>query len=410
MVTFNGRSWSGLQPIGGAGGATGLSCASGAFCLLVEGDGEVRSFDGLDWAALPAQPAIGLSDISCVSVSFCLGSSSDGDSVSFDGSSWTRPQHSGATRVQCRAATQCIGLTANGVPLLYNGQSWRSIPIRHRRGTPVAVSCAAADLCEAVDDRGAFYAYTEGSWVPFGYALGARTGQYALSCGSETVCAFGLPRLGIATFAGVIDRGTRYFARPPMPRMLKLEVSCIPSFCAAVDRSGLADAFSVRSSTGLPSELPRAILEYEDAMFAATGRDPHIEAFAASVTADSVTERGRCTSAAPTRRLDQSYTQTAHSLIEVSCRAAAGSRVRRFPLSYLDTPLARYRNYRPLLTVLGDLADRVAGLDDPHSNATSAYVTSSELIVHYAEGPHGYLHTVIIERRRHGITAYRWFY
>jgi hypothetical protein len=410
VVTFDGQSWSGLQPSGSTAPATGLSCASDTFCLLVDGDGEVQKFDGAGWTALSAQPAIDLLDISCVSASFCLGSDASGDTVSFHGSSWTQPQQSGATRIQCRTMTQCIGLTDNGVPLLYNGRSWRLVLVPHHWGTPVAVSCAAADLCEAVDDRGALYAHTDGSWVPFGYGLGGGAGAYSLSCASETVCAFGLPRLGIVTFAGVIDSGTDYFVWPPRPKVLSLAVSCIPNFCAAVDRSGLANAVPVSSSAGLPSGLPTAILNYEDAMFAATDLYPDIKAFAASVTANTVTERGRCSSVAAAGGFDQSYTQTAHSLTEVTCRVHARSRVRRVPLSHLDTVLARYRNYKPLLTVLGDLAARVGGLDDPHATTTSVYATGSELVAQYAGGRHGYLHTVIIERRRHRLMFHRWFY
>jgi hypothetical protein len=281
-------------------------------------------------------------------------------------------------------------------------------------GTFVSASCAADDLCEAVDDRGAFYAHTDGSWVPFGYGLGAgavaRGGVYALSCASEGFCAFGLPRAGVVTFAGVIRRGMNYFARPPGSKLLRLAVSCVPTFCAAVDRSGLATTLRVRSSTGLPSGLPTEILGYEDAMFARTSRYPDIKSVAASVTASSVTERGRCPSGGAADGVDRSYTQTAHSLTQVPCPGRGASRVRRVPLSYLGTALARYRNYKPLLTVLGDLADRVGGLIDPHSATTSAYATSSELVVQYAEGRHGYLHTVIIQRRGHRLIVHRWFY
>jgi hypothetical protein len=240
--------------------------------------------------------------------------------------------------------------------------------------------------------------------------LGGGGGAYSLSCASETVCAFGVRRLGIVTFAGVIDSGANYFVPPPRRKAISLAVSCIPTFCAAVDRSGLANTFPVSSSAGLPSGLPTAILNYEDAMFAATNRYPHIKPVAASVTANTVTERGRCSSDAAAGGLDQFYTQTAHSLTEVACRVHTRLRVRRVPLSYLDTVLARYRNYKPLLTVLGDLADRVGGLDDPHATTRSVYVTSSELVVQYAGGRHGYLQTVIIERRRHRLIVYRRFY
>jgi hypothetical protein len=306
--------------------------------------------------------------------------------------------------------TQCIGLTDSGVPLLYNGQSWRLVPVRHHWGTPVAVSCAAADLCEAVDNRGALYAYTDGSWVPFAYGLGGGVGAYSLSCASEAVCAFGLPRLGVVTFAGVIDSGASYFVWPAGPKVLRLAVSCVPTFCAAVDRSGLANAFPVSSSTALPSRLPTAILDYEDAMFAATSLDPKIHASAVYVTATTVTERGRCSSAAAAGGVDRSYTQTAHALTEVTCRVHGRAGVRRFRLSYLDTALARYRNYKPLLTVLGDLADRIAALDNPHATTTSVYATSSELVVQYAEGPHGYLEGLIIKRHRHRLTVQSWVY
>jgi hypothetical protein len=173
VVTFGGQSWSGLQATGGSGPAKGLSCVRGSYCLLVDGAGEVRRFDGFGWTVLSAQPAIELAGISCVSASFCVGSDATGDTVTFDGSAWSSPQQTGATRIQCHATTQCIGLTVAGVPVLYDGQSWRLAPIPHHWGTPVAVSCVAGDLCEAVDDRGAFYAYTDGGWAPFGYGPGA---------------------------------------------------------------------------------------------------------------------------------------------------------------------------------------------------------------------------------------------
>jgi hypothetical protein len=246
--------------------------------------------------------------------------------------------------------------------------------------------------------------------VPFAYGSGGGAGSYSLSCSSETVCAFGLPRLGVTTFAGVIDPGANYFVWPPQPKALSLAVSCIQTFCAAVDRSGLANTFRVSSPTTLPSDLPTAILRYEDAMFAAPRRYPNVTAVAASVTAGTVTEQGRCPSGTPAGGLDQSYRQTTHSLTEVACPGHTRARVRRLPLSYLHTVLARYRNYRPLLAVLGDLAARIGGLHDPHGTTTSVYATSSELVARYIEGPHGYLETVIIKRHRHGLMVHRWFY
>lgn len=407
VVIFDGHLWSASEPIGGAAPATSLSCASDAFCLLVDRDGEVRGLDGHGWSVLPAQPEIHLSGLSCVSAAFCVGSDAAGATVTFDGSSWTRPQKTGATHIQCRTTAQCIGLTESGVPLLYDGTSWRLAPIPHHWGTAVAVSCAASDLCEAVDDRGAFYAYTNGSWVPFAYGDAGGDGTYSLSCASEAICAFGVPRVGIITFAGVIDS---YYALPPKAGAHGPAVSCVPTFCAAVDRSGLANAFPVPSSNALPSGLPTAVLKYEDAMFAAPNRYPNIKPVVASVTDTTVTEHGRCPLGAAVGGLDQSYRQTSHSLTEVTCPAHTKGRVRRVSLGYLDTPLARYRNYKPLLTVLGDLADRVAGLNDPHGTTTSVYTTSSELVVQYAGGPHGYIHTLILERHRHRLITYTWFY
>jgi hypothetical protein len=413
IVTFNGTAWSQPQPVPTSANPTSVSCPTATFCMLVADSGSVLTFDGTHWAPSPQQPPQPLAGVSCTSPTFCLGATDSGPTFAYDGTGWTQqaPSSEALRGIQCASATKCIAI-AGSAPALFDGRSWRVVSIPHEWAATQAVTCAAVDLCEAVDYLGAFYAYTDGTWVPFGYAFGGGgNGAHSISCGSVTLCAIGTPRLGVAAEFGVnVDGvGVFDFVRPTR-KNLNIAVSCVPNFCGAVDRSGLASTTTYPANyirSIIPSNVLATIESYENAMFAGGFVNlPGILAVDASMSATSLRIDGSC----PRGPL-QGYTlvrQTEDSKKRVDrwCpdRGKPGLVVRT-PKHKLETVLAPYRNYRPLLTVLGDAAAQLAHVREPHASASYVHATKTELLVRYSAGPAGYLKQLDLRVRNHHLTS-----
>ena len=121
---FNGHSWSTFQTSSSGAESDRLmdiSCATSRFCVAVDLDGQVLTFDGTNWSANPGAVIKGLTSVSCPSVSFCLAVTTSGNYVTFDGRSWSTSavipgfQTSIAPSVSCSSAAACttIGLSGN---------------------------------------------------------------------------------------------------------------------------------------------------------------------------------------------------------------------------------------------------------------------------------------------------------
>jgi hypothetical protein len=393
LVMFNGHSWSAPQTLPTAGPPYSISCPSSNFCMLVAGPWSVLTYDGTAWCTGP-RPSQTLVDASCVSANFCMAADDEGDTLTHNGSAWSTPQPTanGINQISCASSSLCIARTFSDAPIIYRGNSWRIQPIPHEPVATEAVTCASADFCEAVDAIGGLYAYTDGSWVPFGYALPAAGGQHSLSCASLFMCAVSMPVDGVATDAGVNRTGVGYFELPKRTAVrqkpLYLTVSCVSSFCAAVSRSGLASTYtSPPLGTVLKFLIRGALLQiasYEDATLLPP---PYINPVVASVRPDRLAERAKCLNP----NTLGSITQDSSGLTETTCRIDGRSYVYRTAKRQLGTTLAPFRNYKPLLTVLGDAAAMVANASGSHGETTSAYATRVELRVRYARGGPGEL-------------------
>jgi hypothetical protein len=248
-ATYDGHGWT-VQtvplPSGVQGSASGVSCTSATFCMVVGGTDE-WSWDG---SSLTRQPTIGsppvlLTSVSCLSSAFCeaVGSRLVDQSgqfvqipyaVNYNGSSWsglgllapggrsaTNPRLTG---VSCVSTTDCdaagnfdipgASSSVAGAPgtftfaASYDGTSWAlqttppAYPIVAAFGSEGAVSCGNARFCWAVGGYPGVYlngvpveeTLTD-FWGGSGWELAASTevsttdiGLEGVSCASGSVC------------------------------------------------------------------------------------------------------------------------------------------------------------------------------------------------------------------------------
>ncbi|WP_239111247.1 fibronectin type III domain-containing protein [Phycicoccus sonneratiae] len=210
------------------GGLLDVDCPTATWCVALERDGAVRTWNGTAWSGrtqlLPRRadgdPFAGLAHVSCADPTFCVATRNDDPSVMvWRAGSWTRVDlgDRGASAVSCPTTTRCrlLGapMTAFGTPdtvlefdgervlgrtTLPTGVEWRalscgsttscavtgitpSVPYtsyaavlngstwtRTRLGTGPEevhdVSCPAAASCVAVSDGHAFWVLGSGGW------------------------------------------------------------------------------------------------------------------------------------------------------------------------------------------------------------------------------------------------------
>jgi hypothetical protein len=165
ISTFNGTTWSSTQT--STTGATddrllGVSCASPVFCVAVNLNGEIRSFNGSRWSVSDkAGPAL-LTTVSCATASFCVAVAETGRSIAFNGTRWLPPQtipdfqNSLAYSVSCASATSCVVVGLSGSAASWIDGRWQhpvtAFPGGYVAGTDVA--CTRSERCMAVDARG----------------------------------------------------------------------------------------------------------------------------------------------------------------------------------------------------------------------------------------------------------------
>lgn len=165
MALLRGHTWSSRQtPTTGAlnDRVMDVSCATPKFCVAVNLDGQILTFNGVKWTSKQFAGSKGLISVSCATPAFCLAVADSGQSMFFDGRGWT-PAHSiprfgksFAYSVSCASTTYCVVLGLNGYAASWSPGRW-SIPVRvfpGGFGAGVEVSCSPLGTCLAVNDRG----------------------------------------------------------------------------------------------------------------------------------------------------------------------------------------------------------------------------------------------------------------
>ena len=165
IATFNGHGWSShLTPTSAKlnDRLLGVSCASATYCVAVNYNGQILTFNGSRWSAKPVLGPKGLISVSCPSRSFCLAVTASGLSIVIHGSSWsgmtTIPnfQTAFAYSVSCASSRACVVAGLNGQIDTWLAGKW-SKPVKvfvGRFNALVSSSCSHKGYCMVITSKG----------------------------------------------------------------------------------------------------------------------------------------------------------------------------------------------------------------------------------------------------------------
>jgi hypothetical protein len=196
-------SWGPPIPLATNGAVLGgVSCASAAFCVAVDSDGDVYTYSGAAWS----QPVLvdpnggGLFRVSCPSSQFCVAIDHNGNALMLNGPFWSTPQPIDSSgplnRVSCPDPSFCMVVDDSGFATSYNNGTWSQPESIDPNGvddsdldlTNLALSCFGPTFCEAVDGSGNALLYDGSSWsAPV--SIDTSAGLLDVSCASSAFCA-----------------------------------------------------------------------------------------------------------------------------------------------------------------------------------------------------------------------------
>jgi hypothetical protein len=166
IATFNGHSWSShLTSTSGKlnDRLLGVSCASATYCVAVNYDGRILTFNGSRWSQMPVLGPKGLISVSCPTRSFCLAVTASGRSIVIHGTSWsgmtTIPnfQTAFAYSVSCANSRACVVAGLSGQIDTWRAGKW-SKPVKvfaGRFNALVSSSCSHKGYCMVITSKGA---------------------------------------------------------------------------------------------------------------------------------------------------------------------------------------------------------------------------------------------------------------
>ena len=229
--------WRAALPTG-AGELDAVSCPAANRCVAV-GNGDAVVLHGWTWSA-PVHVAPELDDVSCATATHCVAVGGTYYSV-WDSGTWSAPltaDPNGAGALACPSVTFCVVVDAFGQYTTFDGTSWtapQDVPNNDFQDGMVSVACHTAAFCIGTDVDGVVYnirGALAGSWS----GLTSEPQLDRLTCTSSTYCAAiddGRPAIWAHTASGW--HGTNV----AVPHGAHLSgLSCVPSFCAAVDDHG----------------------------------------------------------------------------------------------------------------------------------------------------------------------------
>jgi prepilin-type N-terminal cleavage/methylation domain-containing protein len=275
-LTYNGSSWSGPQFITSNllgsesfGTNEAVSCPSSTFCVAVDNDGNAYTYNGSSWSSAqlidppgsfsmfgPQPPSGSMSSVSCASSTFCVAVDDNGYVLTYNGSSWSNAQDVDATRgsellsVSCPSSTFCIATDNGGHAITYDGSSWSRSTVD--LSYPLGVSCASSNFCVAwifglssTSDNSDVYTYDGSSWSSVHDIDGTGSNWIqAISCASSSFCVAVDDQGNAMVYSGELvplwSSPQNIDGTTPMD-----SVSCpTTSFCVATDRSGNVFTFT----------------------------------------------------------------------------------------------------------------------------------------------------------------------
>jgi len=164
LAVYNGHSWSSQKTV-----STGemsdrvldVSCATTSYCVAVNWNGKILTYDGSQWTTLSKVGPSGLISVSCVSASFCLAVSDKGRSIVIHGDTWADLTNipsldaAFAYSVSCASTKECVAIGLNGHGAAWRDGSWSQAHTVFV-GTflsGVSVSCVVHQQCMAIDSK-----------------------------------------------------------------------------------------------------------------------------------------------------------------------------------------------------------------------------------------------------------------
>jgi hypothetical protein len=163
LAVYNGHSWSSRTTV-----STGklsdrvldVSCATADYCVAVNLNGTILSYNGSRWETLSKVGPAGLISVSCISASFCLAVSDKGSSIVIRGDTWvdgTKVRSLAAAftySVSCASTKECVAIGLDGDSATWRVGSW-SKAVTVFTGSfvsGVSVSCVAKQ-CMAINAK-----------------------------------------------------------------------------------------------------------------------------------------------------------------------------------------------------------------------------------------------------------------
>lgn len=165
IATFNGHSWSShLTSTNGTMNdrLLGVSCVTSTYCVAVNYDGQILTFDGTRWSPMSKFGPKGLISVSCPTTQFCMAVAVSGVSILIHETSWSDatgiPKFQSAIgySVSCLTAKACVTLGLSGEADAWRTGKWSS-PARVFAGgfsALASVSCSRSGSCVAIDSKG----------------------------------------------------------------------------------------------------------------------------------------------------------------------------------------------------------------------------------------------------------------
>jgi hypothetical protein len=235
-TTYDGTSWSAPAAVDTRIRISDVSCPTTAFCLAVDDSGYAMTFNGSHWSAPVRFDPIGRpSAVSCSGATFCAAVGFDGTATTYDGKTWSTPVNLGENfaDVSCPAAGQCVALGFHGNTYRYNGTSWSGLGSVAPALQTTALSCADPTFCVVVDSAGHGYTYDGSSWSS---PIAATGHLYSVWCPTTTYCAAGTATGTVTTF-----NGTTWSAPTSSGLEQSSDIACPSSTtCVLVGDSGAA--------------------------------------------------------------------------------------------------------------------------------------------------------------------------
>jgi hypothetical protein len=195
-ATWNGSKWTAPvrilppMPPGSDYDADGGTCASTTFCVVVGTAIWVESGGGLARTA-PGTGNEGWLAVSCASPAFCVAGDNDGNLSVYNGHSWSTPvnvDENALTAISCASASFCDALDSDGSIITWNGTRWATTdPHLMTNGLAGDISCASAKFCMADDQMGYVWTFNGTAWSASGPTSMANELFY-VSCTSSTFC------------------------------------------------------------------------------------------------------------------------------------------------------------------------------------------------------------------------------